>query len=143
MISTVERLDPSILGLVRDRLSGLSKGGMASKLEAARLATTGGENVIIASGRQPDVLPKIIAGEPVGTLFLAQGQTRRRPETLDRLHGPAPRPPGARRRRPPGRSSTKGRSLLAIGVVDGRGPVRTRATSWRCATPTAWSSPAA
>ena len=48
---------------------------MASKLEAARLATTGGENVIIASGRTPDVLPRIIAGEPVGTLFLAQGQT--------------------------------------------------------------------
>ena len=53
MIATVDRLDASILGLVRDRLGGVSKGGMASKLEAARLATTGGENVIIASGGRP------------------------------------------------------------------------------------------
>ena len=60
---------------MRDTAGGLSKGGMASKLEAARLATTAGENVIIASGRTPDVLARILAGEEVGTLFLAQGQT--------------------------------------------------------------------
>ena len=48
---------------------------MASKLEAARLATTAGENVIIASGAAAEVLPQIIAGEVVGTLFPAQGPT--------------------------------------------------------------------
>ena len=53
VIATVERLDSSITGLVRDRLGGVSKGGMASKLEAARLVTTAGENVIIASGMRP------------------------------------------------------------------------------------------
>ena len=52
VIPTVDRLDADVLGLVCDRLGGLSKGGMAGKLEAARLATTGGENVIIAS--RPD-----------------------------------------------------------------------------------------
>ena len=30
--------------------------------------------MIIAYGRNPQILPKILAGEPVGTLFLAQGQ---------------------------------------------------------------------
>src|SRR5262249_1619469 len=50
-------------------------GGMASKLEAARLATTAGENVIIAGGKQPGNLQRILAGEPVGTLFIARGQT--------------------------------------------------------------------
>lgn len=75
VIPTVDRLDDSITGLVCDHSGGLSKGGMASKLEAARLATTGGENVIIAYGRSPDVLSQIIDGQPVGTLFLAQGQT--------------------------------------------------------------------
>ena len=75
VISTVTHLDESIWGLVRDKATGLSKGGMASKLEAARLATTAGENVIIAGGKQPGNLRRILAGEEVGTLFVAQGQT--------------------------------------------------------------------
>ncbi len=75
LIPTVERLDQSIFDLVRDRATGLSKGGMASKLRAAKQATTAGENVIIASGRGPGTLAKIITGEPVGTLILARGQS--------------------------------------------------------------------
>jgi glutamate 5-kinase len=51
----------------------LSRGGMASKLEAARLATLAGENVVIANGRRANVITDIVAGETVGTLFLAQG----------------------------------------------------------------------
>jgi glutamate 5-kinase len=51
----------------------LSKGGMASKLEAARLATSAGECVVVANGRRPNVLVEILAGETVGTLILAQG----------------------------------------------------------------------
>ena len=60
---------------VWDRAAGVSRGGMASKLEAARQATVAGENVIIAGGRNSDVLERIIAGDPVGTLLLARGQT--------------------------------------------------------------------
>jgi glutamate 5-kinase len=51
----------------------LSRGGMASKLEAARLAVSAGENVVIANGRRPNVLVDIVAGLSVGTLFVAQG----------------------------------------------------------------------
>jgi glutamate 5-kinase len=51
----------------------LSRGGMASKLEATRLAVSAGESVVIANGRRPNVLVDILAGDPVGTLFLAQG----------------------------------------------------------------------
>jgi len=51
----------------------LSRGGMASKLEAARLAVSAGESVVIASGRRPNVLIDILAGRDVGTLILAQG----------------------------------------------------------------------
>ncbi len=75
VIPTVARLDDSILSLVRDKATGLSKGGMASKLEAARIATTAGENVVIANGRTPGNLARILSGETVGTLILAQGQT--------------------------------------------------------------------
>ena len=51
----------------------LSRGGMASKLEAARLAVSAGESVVIANGRRPNVLVDILAGQTVGTLVLAQG----------------------------------------------------------------------
>jgi glutamate 5-kinase len=51
----------------------LSRGGMASKLEAARLTTAAGECVVIANGRKPNVLIDILAGETVGTLIIAQG----------------------------------------------------------------------
>ena len=120
VIGTVGRLDASILGLVRDRSGELSRGGMASKLEAARLATTGGENVIIASGRAPDVLPRIIAGEPVGTLFLAQGQSV---AARKRWIGLTVKPRGRLVLDAGARTAIelKGRSLLAAGVVDAEG----------------------
>lgn len=46
-------------------------GGMRSKLDAVRMATGVGENVIVADGRQPDTLTAILAGEDRGTLFTA------------------------------------------------------------------------
>lgn len=51
----------------------LSTGGMASKLNAARIATTAGENVVIASGRRDNVVADILAGQELGTLFIAEG----------------------------------------------------------------------
>ena len=53
----------------------LGTGGMGSKLDAARIVTTAGENCIIASGRRPQVIPAVMRGEVEGTLFLAQGKT--------------------------------------------------------------------
>jgi len=117
IIPTVKRLDESIFKLAQDRSGGLGKGGMASKLEAARQATAGGENVIIAGGRVPGTLARILAGQPVGTLVLAQGQlvTARK-----RWIGFTVQPrgylvldAGARRA-----VERQGRSLLAIGVLD-------------------------
>ena len=120
VISTVKRLDQSIFGLERDKTTGLGKGGMASKLEAARQATSAGENVIIASGRSPGVLAKIIAGEPVGTLVLAQGQTvtaRKRWIGLTvQPRGCLVLDAGARRA-----VERQGRSLLSIGILEAVG----------------------
>lgn len=42
---------------------------MASKIQAARIATAFGAAVVIASGRHPDVLLRLHAGESVGTRF--------------------------------------------------------------------------
>jgi glutamate 5-kinase len=75
VIPTVSRFEDRITDFVRDTATHLGKGGMASKLRAARIVTSAGENVIIASGHQPQVLPRILAGEVEGTLFLAQGKS--------------------------------------------------------------------
>jgi glutamate 5-kinase len=69
-IDVVESLDDEILGLAQDHRSSLSKGGMASKLSAAQLATSHGHGVIIGPGRDDDVLEKVLRGDPIGTLFL-------------------------------------------------------------------------
>jgi glutamate 5-kinase len=44
-------------------------GGMHSKLEAARRVVEAGELAIIAAGRERNVLPRLLAGEPLGTVF--------------------------------------------------------------------------
>jgi glutamate 5-kinase len=120
VVPTVLRLDASITSLVRDKLTGLSKGGMASKIEAARLATSAGENVIIANGRTPGNLAKILAGENVGTLFLAQGQSipswKRWIGFTAQPRGRVTVDAGARRA-----IEGQGRSLLAIGIVEALG----------------------
>ena len=120
LISTVTRLDESVLALVRDQKTGLSKGGMASKLAAARIATLAGENVIIANGREPGVLARILAGEMVGTLVVAQGEGipawKRWIGFTAQPRGHLVLDVGARRA-----IEKQGRSLLAIGVVDAVG----------------------
>jgi len=78
VLSVIEDLDTAIQRFQQQsppKAQGvqLSRGGMASKLEAARLATYAGENVVIANGRRPDVITAIVAGESIGTLILAQG----------------------------------------------------------------------
>lgn len=77
IISEVAAIDDQVVGLVGQGHNtgkmALSTGGMASKLEAARLATSAGENVIVANGRRANVLSDILAGEEIGTLFLASG----------------------------------------------------------------------
>jgi glutamate 5-kinase len=49
--------------------SSAGRGGMSSKVEAARVAARGGCHAIIASGRQPGVLSQILAGQTQGTWF--------------------------------------------------------------------------
>lgn len=98
----------------------LSRGGMASKLEAARLAVSAGESVVIANGRRPNVLTEILLGENVGTLFIAQGPavtSRKRWIGLTaQPYGRLVLDAGAQQA-----IEQHGRSLLAIGVrrVDG------------------------
>jgi glutamate 5-kinase len=73
VIPLVEKWDEGLLGLASTSRSSRGTGGMQTKLDAARMATAVGENVIIANGRNPRVLDDILDGKEIGTLFLAQG----------------------------------------------------------------------
>jgi glutamate 5-kinase len=49
--------------------NGLGTGGMFTKVQAADLARRSGATVVIARGNEPDIMPRIVSGEQVGTLF--------------------------------------------------------------------------
>ena len=75
VVAIVERIDDRVEEMVRDRKTGVSKGGMASKLTTAKFVTMSGQAVVIAWGREPNVLIQLAQGAAVGTLFLPQAKT--------------------------------------------------------------------
>ncbi len=61
--------------------SGIGKGGMITKILAAKRAAGSGASTVIAWGREPDALLRLTQGEPIGTWLLAQtpkSQARKR-----------------------------------------------------------------
>jgi len=72
LIRRVDKIDAEVERMASDTANRQGIGGMTTKLEAARLATCSGVNVIIADGREPDVLVRISHEEDIGTFFPAQ-----------------------------------------------------------------------
>jgi glutamate 5-kinase len=68
LVDLVEQID-DVRSLVKRDRSALGSGGMASKLTAAKLVTDAGEGVVIANGRESNVLIKLLDGKRVGTIF--------------------------------------------------------------------------
>jgi glutamate 5-kinase len=68
VLRLVGTIDDRILSLAQGR-NGRGRGGMVSKLESARIALRAGKQVVIANGRTPQVLERIVAGEALGTRF--------------------------------------------------------------------------
>ena len=68
MIPLVEHPE-DVEARVAESWDGLGRGGMVTKLAAARLATASGVGAIIADGREPEVLARLTAGEALGTWF--------------------------------------------------------------------------
>ncbi len=110
-----------------DRMAGgsgaLGRGGMRTKLRAARLAARSGTATIIASGHAPEVLSRIAAGEDIGTLLLpTHAPLAARKQWLAGQLQPAGQlclDGGAVRA-----VRDQGRSLLAVGVTGVRGKFR-------------------
>lgn len=69
LIPEVHDIDGSLRSLAGGSASGLGVGGMATKLQAADVSRRAGAEVVIAAGRAPNVISRIVDGEAIGTRF--------------------------------------------------------------------------
>jgi glutamate 5-kinase len=112
LVSEGERTEDLAIG----PSSSLGRGGMASKIAAARLAAAAGIPSVIASGHGREVLGPIVAGERRGTRFAAQPSAA----TAFKLWLRYAKPSSGRLVVDEGARTAlveQGRSLLAVGVV--------------------------
>ena len=108
--------DPSLESIAGGTGSAFSKGGMLTKVLAAKRAARSGAHTVIVSGREPDVLVRLAAGERIGTQLRAttMALAARKQWMADHLtvSGRLTLDAGAVRA-----LSTGGKSLLPIGVI--------------------------
>lgn len=113
LVPVVDELTDEVMRMAAYKPGSGGRGGMQSKLEAAKVATRGGTQVVIAHGREPQVVSRILAGESVGTRFLPRGRLRSKEKWLE-IARPAGRvhvDEGA------AKALWAGRHLLPAGVV--------------------------
>ena len=70
LIKTVEEITPELEACAGGAGSSLGTGGMATKLTAAKRATSAGCNMVLANGDNPSILMDITSGKEIGTLFI-------------------------------------------------------------------------
>ena len=121
VVKVIQDFDEDVRRWATSEISPGGSGGMASKLEAARMVCDAGEAVIIAGGRRRNVLVDIIDGKPVGTLCLPRPRAM---TSRKRWIGFTARPRGKIAVDVGARQAIQrgGKSLLAIGItgVSGR-----------------------
>jgi glutamate 5-kinase len=69
-IPIVRDIDREAAPVATGSTSAVGSGGMASKVSSVRIVTRTGVPAVIAPGREPDVLPRVLAGSDLGTLFV-------------------------------------------------------------------------
>ena len=116
LIPEVHRIDEVLRAQAGGTSTGLGVGGMVTKLSAANVARHAGIDVVIAAGKEPNVILRAAQGEAVGTRFVA---LESRPENRKRWILAGPKPvglvmidDGAVRA-----LCERGRSLLPAGIV--------------------------
>jgi glutamate 5-kinase len=121
--------DPALEAMAGGAGTGIGRGGMLTKIVAAKRAARSGAHTVIASGREDDVLTRLAAGEAIGTQLIAStGRlTARKQWMTDHLQtaGTVVLDAGAVQK-----LTGEGKSLLPIGVIKvtgefGRGAVIT------------------
>ncbi len=73
LLKSVPEVNDEIFAMASGASEG-GRGGMETKLKAARLVTRFGGKVLIANGKEPFVIRKIFDGEDLGTMFLPQNE---------------------------------------------------------------------
>ena len=108
--------DPALEVMAGGAGSSIGKGGMITKIVAAKRAAGSGASTVIAWGREPDVLLRLARGEAIGTLLVAQTQKKqaRKRWMVDhlQLRGSVTVDAGAA-----AKLRGEGKSLLPIGMV--------------------------
>ncbi len=82
LFEVVPRIDARVVAAAQGSGSAFGRGGMITKLEAARTAASSGAATVVANGRRRGTLLRIAAGEPEGTLFLPGERLRSRKHWL-------------------------------------------------------------
>ena len=112
--------DPALEAMAGGAGSFIGRGGMLTKVLAARRAAGSGTSTLIACGREPDVLLRLAAGERIGTALVARTPklAARKQWMVDhlQLRGAVTVDAGAATK-----LLSQGASLLPIGVVDVQG----------------------
>jgi glutamate 5-kinase len=72
VVRTVEEITAAIEASSGGAGSSLGTGGMATKVQAAKIATSAGIPLVIANAEEKDVIARVLAGEELGTIFLAR-----------------------------------------------------------------------
>ena len=89
VISTIGQIDADLEKIAGGTTSETAVGGMATKIQAAKIVVRSGIPLVIASGRKTDVLAGILSGADEGTLFIAQeGKLRGRKRWIAFFHHP-------------------------------------------------------
>src|SRR3954471_2892462 len=117
LVSQADASDPRLEALAGGTGHALAKGGMLTKVLAARRAARSGAHTVIASGREPDVLVRLARGERIGT-FLSAATV---PLAARKQWLPDPLTVSGRLRLDAGAVKAlarDGKSLLPIGVVE-------------------------
>ena len=116
LIREADANDSSLDGMAAGGAGLLGRGGMTTKIRAARLAARSGTSTLIASGRRSQILTEILSGQAVGTLLkAAQEPITARKQWLAghlQMSGKLVLDDGAVKV-----LKQSGRSLLAVGVV--------------------------
>jgi len=117
LVEQADADDARLESMAGGRGSAIGKGGMLTKVLAARRAARSGAHTVIASGREPDVLLRLAQGERIGTLLTARTVplAARKQWLADHLtvSGRLRLDPGAVKA-----LARDGKSLLPIGVVE-------------------------
>ena len=72
LVPLVTEITPEIEASAGGVGSARGTGGMATKIQAAKAATSSGIHLVIASGTEKDAVSRILAGENIGTLFVSR-----------------------------------------------------------------------